>query len=228
MRAAASLARPLDPLGSSSIRKTPMYVDVASSRSCATVRPPQHMFIIANSASHDSASLDRVEQTLIDAGVSLNARWVTNASEPFNPKAKFFRIKDLMDARALEHLMWFLHADLDEFPELPRGFATLPDFLDEMASQGFDAVMGRMVDRVSGAITKGRVVSGGLPDLQDYVSPLSFDAMSRLFPLSCDITANVMQGFTTKLVAHTRNVGPVEGGFHFGKLHTERGKGGKE
>lgn len=99
---------------------------------------------------------------------------------------------------------WIVKGDADELPAFPGN--NLKGFLSSVETQGFDAIFGRFLDRVSR--------DGSLVDIS------SAPSLSEQFPMSCDITSAIAQGDTLKAVAFRGYHKENRGGHHL--LETSR------
>ena len=79
---------------------------------------------------------------------------------------------------------WIINADLDEFQVYPK---YLPDLLKECDKNGYDHLIGRLIDRIT--------ANGSFPPISKSIP------IWQQFPIACHLTEEVIGGYTRKVIA---------------------------
>src|SRR5690606_31434219 len=121
----------------------------------------------------------------------------------FTSRGKQAHLSEILECQHVRSQDWVILNDADEFvdwePVMKRyGRPNLPSLLAFLADSGYTHVRGVLVDRVS---ESGRV------DIEQDDEPWGTDVreLSRKYPLLCNITAEIVQGGTSKVVAFLGN-----------------------
>lgn len=105
----------------------------------------------------------------------------------------------------IENGEWYIIADLDEFHHCP-GFSDFRDAAATASSTGTECISGQIVDRIA--------MGGEIPkELKDHLS------LGSQFPLIADLTTQVSQGCTAKILMARSNI-EITPGHHFACAET--------